>query len=177
MGFVTKVENSTATRQTFQPWAQIVFPWNKFLFFPKKATLKIFPIFSKKIIPFFSTPTSKPFPNKNSYILAHFLTPTWNFCFWKTSLLVENFYGCGKFTFLNAERIIGLIILKTNTSVETIHRAETCLFLWSMKSILCSLEDLSITFNVWQQHIVSFPPPWDEGEMIFVSSARQEGNC
>lgn len=135
-GFCNKSREFHSNLAHFPTLGSKVFPWNKFLFFPKKATLKIFPIFfQKKLFPFFSTPISKPFPNKNSYILAHFLTPTWNFCLWKTSLLVENFYGCGKFTFLNAERIIGLIILKTNTSVETIHRAETCLLIFVVNEI------------------------------------------
>ena len=35
-------------------------------------------------------------------------------------MTVENFLDCGKLTFLSAEKIIGLIILKTNTNVETI---------------------------------------------------------
>lgn len=136
MGFVTKVENSTATWHTFQPWAQKSFPEINSYFFLKKPPWRYFLYFFKKNYSlFFSTPTSKPFPNKNAYILAHFLIPTWNFCLWKTSLLVENFYGCGKFTFLNAERIIGLIILKTNTSVETIHRAETCLLIFVVNEI------------------------------------------
>ena len=32
----------------------------------------------------------------------------------------ENFLDCGQFTFFTAEKIIGLIILKRNASVETI---------------------------------------------------------
>ena len=35
-------------------------------------------------------------------------------------MTVEYFLDCGKLTFLSAEKIIGLIILKTNTNVETI---------------------------------------------------------
>ena len=32
--------------------------------------------------------------------------------------------------------------------------------------------------NFKKKHLHSFlPPPWDQGEMIFVSSARQGGNC
>ena len=33
---------------------------------------------------------------------------------------MEKFLDCGKFTFLNAEKIIDLMILKTNANVETI---------------------------------------------------------
>ena len=39
---------------------------------------------------------------------------------WKNSLIKENFLDCGKLIFLIAEKIMGLIILKTNASVETI---------------------------------------------------------
>ena len=35
-------------------------------------------------------------------------------------MIVENFLNCGKLPFLAAEKIIGLIILKTNTNAETI---------------------------------------------------------
>ena len=38
----------------------------------------------------------------------------------KNSLTIEKFPDCGKFTLLTAEIIIGLTILKTNTSAETI---------------------------------------------------------
>ena len=38
----------------------------------------------------------------------------------KISLIVENFLDCGKLTFLTAEKVIGVIILKTNANVETI---------------------------------------------------------
>ena len=33
---------------------------------------------------------------------------------------MEKFLDCGKFTFLNAKKIIDLMILKTNANVETI---------------------------------------------------------
>ena len=33
---------------------------------------------------------------------------------------MEKFLDCGKFAFLNAEKMIDLIILKTNANVETI---------------------------------------------------------
>ena len=35
-------------------------------------------------------------------------------------MTVEKFFDCGKFTFLNAEKIIDLIILETNANGETI---------------------------------------------------------
>ena len=38
----------------------------------------------------------------------------------KSSLINENYINCGKFTFLNWEKITGPINLKTNASFETI---------------------------------------------------------
>ena len=57
---------------------------------------------------------------------------------------MEKFLDCGKLTFLTAEKIIGLIILKPLRHFES--RTEnlfTCLILWYIKSILYSVEDLS----------------------------------
>ena len=39
---------------------------------------------------------------------------------WEIFLIAENFLDCGKVTFLTVEKIIGLIILKTNTNNEII---------------------------------------------------------
>ena len=39
---------------------------------------------------------------------------------WKNSSIKKNSLDCGKLTFFTAEKIIGLIILKTNSTVKTI---------------------------------------------------------
>ena len=60
----------------------------------------------------------------------------------KKFLTVENFLVQEKLTFLTAEKIIGLIILKTNTSVENINtyllsleqKLKSLAFFWSKKS-------------------------------------------
>ena len=64
---------------------------------------------------------------------------------------MENFFDCGKLTFLTAEKIIGLVILEANVNVETIKAYILNLeqkiihlsFLDQTKSALHSVEDLN----------------------------------
>ena len=64
---------------------------------------------------------------------------------------MEKFLDCGKFTFLTAEKIIGLVILEANVNVETIKAYILNLeqkiihlsFLGQTKSTLHSVEDLN----------------------------------
>ena len=74
-----------------------------------------------------------------SKILA-FREPFWSFCAeklldcGKVPWIKENLFDCGKLNFLKAEKIIGLMILKTNASVETIKT-----YLLSLEQKLSSL--------------------------------------
>ena len=82
-------------------------------------------------------------------------------------LIVGNFLDCGKVTFLTVEKIIGLIILKTNTNNEIIkthildleQKLSSVVFLCYMKSILYSVEDLNlkcVTTAKGYSHLMKF---------------------
>ena len=76
---------------------------------------------------------------KTSLLVGNFLDQINVFCekfpwLWKSYLTKENFLDCGKLTFLTAEKIVGLIILKRNASVET-----TKTYILSLEQKLSSL--------------------------------------
>ena len=71
---------------------------------------------------------------------------------WKTSLIGEIFFDCGKLTFLVAEKITVLLILKTNADVKTI---KTYVLNPEQKLSLLvffAVNKISIIFSRWFKH-------------------------
>ena len=76
------------------------FPDQRKIFFLWKTSLKFF-LWKNSLI------------KEKSFLWKAFL----NLFLWKNSLIKEKLLYCGKLTFLSAEKIIGLTVLKANTNV------------------------------------------------------------